>query len=54
MIRYSMEPRTRKYVKGYGVLSFARNLSNIYRKQLLGTELHAVKTASKKIVQKSS
>ena len=24
MWRYSIEPRTRKYVKGYGFLSFAR------------------------------
>ena len=24
MRRYSIEPRTRKYVKGYGFLSFAR------------------------------
>ena len=32
---YSTEPRTRKYVIGYKFLSFARNLSNKYRKQLL-------------------
>ena len=34
MTRYSVEPRTRKYVKGYGFLSFARNLSNKYGKEL--------------------
>ena len=30
-MRYSMEPRDRIYVKGYGFLSFARNMSNKYR-----------------------
>ena len=25
-MRYSIEPRERRYVKGYGLLSFARNL----------------------------
>ena len=25
-MRYSTEPRFRKYVKGYGLLSFAKNL----------------------------
>ena len=29
MTRYSIEPKTRKYVKGYGFLSFARK----YEKQ---------------------
>ena len=29
MRRYSVEPRTRKYVKGYGFLSFSRK----YKKQ---------------------
>ena len=27
---YSMEPRKGRYVKGYGFLSFARNLNNKY------------------------
>ena len=46
MVQYSIEPRTMKYVKVYGLLSFARK----YKKQLLGTGLHVVKTASKKVV----
>ena len=50
MARYSIEPRTRKYVEDYGFLSFARNLSNKYKKQLLDTELDALKTASKIVV----
>ena len=37
MTRYSVEARTRKYVKGYGFLSFARDLSNKYRTYLLDT-----------------
>ena len=34
MAHYSIEPRTRKYVKGDGFLSFAKNLTNKYGKQL--------------------
>ena len=29
-MRYSIEPIERRYVKGYGFLSFARNLNNKY------------------------
>ena len=32
MTRYFVKPRTRKYVKEYGFLSFARNLSGKYEK----------------------
>ena len=42
MQRYSIEQRTRKYVQGYRFLSFARK----YKKQLLHTELDALKTAT--------
>ena len=45
MTRYSTEPRTRKYAKGYGFLSFGKK----YKKQLLDTALHA----SKKVVHKA-
>ena len=41
--RYSIEPITRKYVKRYGFLTFARK----YKKQLLDTGLRYLKTASK-------
>ena len=58
MRRYSTEPRTKKYVKGYGFLSFERNLSNKYRKQLLDsatrTGLDVIKTASKKVGHKTA
>ena len=43
MRQYSIEPRTRKYVKGYGFLPFARKY-----KKLLDTGPDTVKTASKK------
>ena len=36
------------YVKRYEFLSFAINFYNKYRKQLLDTGPHALKTASKK------
>ena len=39
MTRYSIEPRTRKYVKEYAFLSFSRK----YKKQLLDTGLNASK-----------
>ena len=42
MTQHSILPRTRKYAKGYGFLSFARK----YKKQLLGTGLDASKKSS--------
>ena len=43
MTQYSIRPKTRKYVKGYGFLWFAKK----YRKQLLDTGLDALKTTKK-------
>ena len=41
-MRYSVEPRDRRYVKGYGFLFFAKNigksLSNNYSQKLLDKE----------------
>ena len=34
-MRYSLEPRDRIYVKGYGFMSFATSMSNKYGKKLL-------------------
>ena len=45
MTWYSIEPRTKKYVKQYWYLSFA----NKYKKQLLDKGLYA----SKKVVHKT-
>ena len=53
-MRYSIEPRTRKYVKGYGFLLFARNLSNRYKNQLLNTGSGVLKATSKKVVHKAA
>ena len=49
MMQFSVEPRARKYVKEHGFLSFARK----YKKQLLETELDAVNTASRTVVNKA-
>ena len=35
MTRYSTESRTKNYVKGYGILSFARHFSNKYGKKII-------------------
>ena len=57
-MRYSVEPRFRKYFKGYGFLSFAKNFGNKYGKKLMDaatkTGIDAAKTASKIVVQKSA
>ena len=58
---YSIEPRDRLYVKGYGFLSFAKNmgtnLSNKHGQKLLDSATNsttdAVKTASKRVIQKT-
>ena len=61
-MRYSIEPRDRIYAKGYGFLSFAKNmgksLSNKYSKKLLDSAKKSttdtIKTASKRVVQKTA
>ena len=48
-MRYSLEPTYRRYVKGYGFLSFARKFGDKYGKKLMntpakvGTSKHAKK-----------
>ena len=49
-MRYSTEPKFRKYVQGYGFLSFARKLETDMAK----TGIDAAKTASKRFVQKTA
>ena len=51
---YSMEPRMRKQVKGYGFLSFARKLPTKYGKQLLDTRLDILKNAFTEVVYKGA
>ena len=57
-MRYSTESRFRKYVKGYGFLSFARQFGNRYVKKLMDTAtktgIDAAKTAFKRVVQKTA
>ena len=61
-MRYSIEPKDRIYVKGYGFLSLAKNmdknLSNKYSQKLLNStkksRTDAVKTASKRAIQKTA
>ena len=57
-MRYSTKPRFRKYVKGYGFLSFAREFGNKYDKKLIDTVtkagMDATKAASKRVVQKTA
>ena len=68
-MRYSIEPRERRYVKGYGFLSFAKNmgkhatkvaknLNNKYGQKLVDTakksSTDALKTAGKRSIQKTA
>ena len=61
-MRYSFESQDRIYVKGYGFLSFAKNigksLSNKYGQKLLDSAkkstTDAIKTASKRAIQKTA
>ena len=58
MTHYSIEPRTRKYVKGYGFLSFGRNLSNKCIKQLMDNAIKkrtlCFKRCYKKVAHKAA
>ena len=51
-MRYSIEPKERRFIKGYGFMYFARNFSHKYSKYLMdkGIDLNKtfVKTAGKK------
>ena len=57
-MRYSTEQTFRKYIKGYGFLSFARKVSDKYGKKLMDTPaktgIDAAKIASKRLVQKTA
>ena len=61
-MRYSIEPRDRLYVKGYGFLSFTKNmgkrLSNKHGQKLLDSAKRSttdtIKTALKRAIQKAA
>ena len=51
-MRHSIEPEYRKYVKGYGFLSFARNFGNKYGKKLMYTVIKTGKDFNSKYDKK--
>ena len=51
-MRYSMEPRERRYIKEYGFLSFAKNFGNKYGKKLMNTAIKTGKNFSSKYGKK--
>ena len=59
-MRYSIDPRDRRHVKRYGILSFAKNIgrsiNNKYSQIILDSAkksaTDAIKTASKRAIQK--
>ena len=46
-MRYSIEPRERRFVKGYGFMSFGRNFSDKYSKSLMDKGIDVSKTFAK-------
>ena len=57
-MRYSTEPRFRKYVRSYSFLSFGRKIGNKYGKKIMNTAaktgIDAAKTGSKRVFQKTA
>ena len=47
-MRYSLEPRYRKYVQGEGFMSFAKNIGNKYGKKLFDKSMDVGKKYGKK------
>ena len=60
-MRFSIEPRDRRYVKGYGFLALAKNIgkniSSMYSQKLVDSAKKSatdtIKTASKRSIQKT-
>ena len=53
-MRYSIEPRERRYVKGYGFMSFARNFNDKCSIFLMDLSKTFAKTAGKKILKETA
>ena len=53
-MRYSIEPREGRYVKGYGFMSFARNFNDKYGKSLRDVSKTFAKTAGKEILKETA
>ena len=48
-MRYSLEPRYRRYVQGQGFMSFAKNIGSKYGKKLFGKSIDVGKSIKKKV-----
>ena len=57
-MRYSIEPREKRYLKGYGLLSFAKNIgkniSNKYSQNLVDSAKNSGKDVIKNCFKKSN
>ena len=57
-MRYSTEPKYRKYVQKYGILSYVKKFGDKYDKKLMDNETKAridvAKTTSKRVVQRTA
>ena len=51
-MRYSLEPRYRRYFQGQGFMSFARNIGNEYGKKIFDKSLDVGKSMKKKYGKK--
>ena len=51
-MRYSLEPRYRRYVQGQGFMSFARNIGNKYDKKLFDKSIDVGKSVKNKYGKK--
>ena len=51
-MRYSLEPRYRRYVQGQGFMSFARNIGNKYGRKLFDKSIDVGKKVSNKYGRK--
>ena len=51
-MRYSLEPRYRRYVQGQGFMSFVRNTGNKYGKKLFDKSIDVGKSMKKKYGKK--
>ena len=51
-MRYSLEPRYRRYVQGQGFMSFARNIGNKYGKKIFDKSIDVGKSMKKKYGKK--
>ena len=51
-MKYSLEPRYRRYVQGQGFMSFARNIGNKYGKKIFDESIDVAKSMKKNMAKK--